>query len=160
MSIKIGDRIPSITFKHLGSDGMEDISTEDLFDGKKVILFAVPGAFTPTCSAKHVPGFLAHADQIREKGVDNIVCLSVNDPFVMDAWGKDRGTGNNILMLGDGNGDFTRAIDLSLDLSGNGLGSRSQRYAMIVENGTVTALEVEDGPGLNLSSAENIVNKL
>ena len=160
MSIKIGDRIPSITFKHLGPDGMEDISTEDLFDGKKVILFAVPGAFTPTCSAKHVPGFLAHADQIREKGVDNIVCLSVNDPFVMDAWGKDRGTGNNILMLGDGNGDFTRAIDLSLDLSGNGLGSRSQRYAMIVENGTVTALEVEDGPGLNLSSAENIVNKL
>ena len=160
MSIKIGDKIPSITFKHLGSDGMEDISTKDLFDGKKIVLFAVPGAFTPTCSAKHVPGFLEHATEIREKGVDNIVCLSVNDPFVMDAWGKDRGTGDDILMLGDGNGDFTRAIDLGLDGSGFGLGSRSQRYAMIVENGTVTALEVEDGPGLSVSSAENIVNKL
>ena len=160
MTIKVGDKVPSITFKHLGSDGMADISTKDLFEGKKVVLFAVPGAFTPTCSAKHVPGFLEHAAEIKKKGVDQIVCLSVNDAFVMDAWGKDRGTGNNILMLADGNGDFTRAIDLGLDGSGFGLGARSQRYAMIVENGTVTALEVEDGPGLSVSSAENIVSKL
>ena len=160
MKIKIGDKIPSITFKHLGPDGMEDISTKSLFDGKKIVLFAVPGALTPTCSTKHVPGFLEHAAEITAKGVDKIVCLSVNDPFVMDAWGKDQGTGDNILMLGDGNGDFTRAIDLGLDGSGFGLGARSQRYAMIVENGTVTALEIEDGPGLTVSSAQNIVSKL
>lgn len=160
MTIKIGDKVPSIAFKHLGPDGMEDISTQQIFDGKKIVLFAVPGAFTPTCSAKHVPGFLEHATEIKNKGVDQIVCLSVNDPFVMDAWGKDRGTGESILMLGDGNGDFTRAIDLGLDGSGVGLGARSQRYAMIVENGTVTALEIEDGPGLTVSSAENILSKL
>ena len=160
MTIKVGDKIPAITFKHLGSNGMEDISTKDLFEGKKVVLFAVPGAFTPTCSTKHVPGFLEYATEIKNKGVDKIVCLSVNDAFVMDAWGKDQGTGENILMLADGNGDFTRAIDLGVDGSGFGLGARSQRYAMIVENGTVTALEVEDGPGLGVSSAENIVGKL
>ena len=160
MVIKVGDKVPAITFKHLGSNGMEDISSKDLFEGKKVVLFAVPGAFTPTCSTKHVPGFLEHATEIKNKGVDKIVCLSVNDAFVMDAWGKDQGTGENILMLADGNGDFTRAIDLGLDGSGFGLGARSQRYAMIVENGTVTALEVEDGPGLGVSSAENIVGKL
>lgn len=160
MTIKVGEKVPEISFKHLGSEGMEDISTSDVFTGKKVVLFAVPGAFTPTCSAKHVPGFLEHAVEIHGKGVDQIVCLSVNDPFVMDAWAKDRGTENKILMLGDGNGDFTKAIDLSLDGSGFGLGARSQRYAMIVEDGTVTTLEIEDGPGLSVSSAENILSKL
>ena len=160
MTIKVGEKIPKIAFKHMGDGGMEDISTDDIFTGKKVVLFAVPGAFTPTCSAKHVPGFLEHASEIGSKGVDQIVCLSVKDPFVMDAWGKDRGTGNDILMLGDGNGDFTNKIGLSMDGSGFGLGTRSQRYAMIVEDGTVTALEIEDGPGLSVSSEENILSKL
>ena len=108
MTIKVGDKIPSVTLKHLGEDGMEDLSTDDLLRDKKTVLFAVPGAFTPTCSAQHVPGFLTHASEIKGKGVDQIICLSVNDAFVMDAWGKDRGTGEKILMLGDGNGDLTR----------------------------------------------------
>lgn len=160
MSIKIGEKIPSVMLKHLGPDGMEDIDTNELFSNKKTVLFAVPGAFTPTCSAQHVPGFLKHASEIKKRGVDQIICLSVNDAFVMDAWGKDRETGDEILMIGDGNGDLTRAIDLTLDGSGFGLGIRSQRYAMIIEDGTITALEVEEGPGLNNSSAENILSKL
>ena len=160
MTIKVGDKIPSVILKHLGADGMEDISTDDLLSNKKTVLFAVPGAFTPTCSAQHVPGFLAQASAIKAKGVDQIVCLSVNDAFVMNSWGKDRGTGEEILMLGDGNGDLTRAMDLTLDGSGFGLGIRSQRYAMIIQDGSVTALEVEEGPGLNNSSAENILGKL
>ena len=160
MTIKVGDKIPSVTLKHLGADGMEDLNTDDLLRDKKTVLFAVPGAFTPTCSAQHVPGFLTHASQIKEKGVDQIICLSVNDAFVMNAWGKDRGTGDEILMLGDGNWDLTRGMDLTLDGSGFGLGIRSQRYAMIIQNGSVTALEIEEGPGLNNSSAENILSKL
>ncbi|SVE02337.1 uncharacterized protein METZ01_LOCUS455191, partial [marine metagenome] len=122
MTIKVGDKIPSVTLKHLGADGMEDLSTDDLLRDKKTVLFAVPGAFTPTCSAQHVPGFLTHASEIKEKGVDQIICLSVNDAFVMNAWGKDRGTGEEILMLGDGNGDLTSLMDLTLDGSGFGLG--------------------------------------
>ena len=160
MTIKVGDKIPSVTLKHLGEDGMEDLSTDDLLRDKKTVLFAVPGAFTPTCSAQHVPGFLTHASEIKGKGVDQIICLSVNDAFVMNAWGKDRGTGERILMLGDGNGDLTRSMDLTLDGSGFGLGIRSQRYAMIIQDGSVTALEIEEGPGLNNSSAENILSKL
>ena len=160
MAIKVGEKIPSVILKHLGPDGMNDIDTNDLLSNKKTVLFAVPGAFTPTCSAQHVPGFLAHASEIKEKGIDQIICLSVNDAFVMDAWGKDRGAGDEILMLGDGNGDLTRALDLTLDGSGFGLGLRSQRYAMIIDDGTVTALEVEEGPGLNNSSAESILSKL
>ena len=160
MTIKVGDKIPSVTLKHLGADGMEDLSTDDLLRDKKTVLFAVPGAFTPTCSAQHVPGFLTHASEIKEKGVDQIICLSVNDAFVMNAWGNDRGTGEEILMLGDGNGDLTRLMDLTLDGSGFGLGIRSQRYAMIIQDGSVTALEIEEGPGLNNSSAENILGKL
>ena len=160
MAIKVGDKIPSVTLKHLGEDGMEEINTEDLLKNKKTVLFAVPGAFTPTCSAQHVPGFLKHTEEFKQKGVDQIICLSVNDAFVMDAWGKDRETGNEIIMLGDGNGDLTRSMDLTLDGSGFGLGFRSQRYAMIIEDGTVKALEVEQGPGLNNSSAENILTKL
>ena len=160
MTIKVGDKIPSVTLKHLSSDGMEDLNTDDLLRDKKTVLFAVPGAFTPTCSAQHVPGFLTHASQLKEKGVDEIICLSVNDAFVMDAWSKDRGTGEDILMLADGNGDLTRAMDLTLDGSGFGLGVRSQRYAMIIQDGTVTTLEIEEGPGLNNSSAENILSKL
>ena len=160
MTIQVGDKLPQITVSTMTEEGPKPVSMDELCAGKKVVLFAVPGAFTPTCSAKHVPGFLEHAVAIQDKGVDQIVCLSVNDPFVMDAWAKDRGTENKILMLGDGNGDFTKAIDLSLDGSGFGLGARSQRYAMIVEDGTITTLEVEDGPGLSVSSAENILSKL
>ena len=159
MSISVGDTLPDVTLKTNGDNGPEDLGTGDFFKGRKVVLFAVPGAFTPGCSNTHMPGFVVSADTILEKA-DHIACMAVNDAFVMDAWGKDRGTGNNILMLADGNGDFTRAIDLGLDGSGFGLGARSQRYAMIVENGTVTALEVEDGPGLSVSSEENIVSKL
>ena len=160
MTIKVGDKVPSITFKHLGSDGMEDISTKDLFEGKKVVLFAVPGAFTPTCSAKHVPGFLEHAAEIKSKGVDKIVCLSVNDAFVMDAWGKDRGTGNNILMLADGNGDFTKAVGLTLDGSGFGMGLRSQRYSMLVKDGVVQQLNVEKGGAFEVSDADTLLGQL
>ncbi len=157
MTIKVGDKLPSVTFKNLGPDGMEEITTEELFGGKKAVLFAVPGAFTPTCSAKHVPGFMSHAGALKDKGIEAIVCLSVNDPFVMAAWAKDVGSGAAITMVADGNGDFTRAVGLTMDGSGFGLGERSQRYAMVVDDGTITKLAVEDGPGLDVSSAENIL---
>jgi len=160
MAIKVGDKIPSVTLKVMAASGIEDITTDALFGGKKVVLFAVPGAFTPTCSAKHVPGFVAHAAEIKGKGVDTIACLSVNDVFVMDAWGKDQNVGDAVVMLADGNGDLTRAVDLELDGSGFGLGKRSQRYAMIVDDGTVTMLAVEDSPGLDVSSAEAVLSKL
>ncbi len=157
MTIKVGDKLPSVTFKSLGPDGMEEITTEELFGGKKAVLFAVPGAFTPTCSAKHVPGFMSHATALKDKGIDAIVCLSVNDPFVMAAWAKDVGSTDAITMVADGNGDFTRAVGLSMDGSGFGLGERSQRYAMVVDGGSISKLAVEDGPGLDVSCAENIL---
>ncbi len=160
MAIKTGDKVPPVTLKAMGSDGLVDVSTDDFFGGKKVVLFAVPGAFTPTCSAKHVPGFTANAAAIKAKGVDTIACLSVNDAFVMAAWGKDLNVGDDVTMLADGNGDFTRAVGLGFDGSGYGLGERSQRYAMIVDDGTVTTLAVEDGPGLDVSSAEAMLAKL
>ena len=158
MTIKVGDKVPSITFKHLGSDGMEDISTKDLFEGKKIVLFAVPGAFTPTCSAKHVPGFLEHAAEIKSKGVDKIVCLSVNDAFVMDAWQKDQNA-EHITMLADGNAEFTKALGMVLDASGFGMGTRSKRFAMIVNDGIVEYLGVDD-KGVDKSSAETVIAHL
>jgi len=145
--------------KMMGEKGPQDISTADLFNGKKVVLFAVPGAFTPTCSAAHLPGFVVNADKIKAKGVDSIVCVSVNDAFVMDAWSKDKNA-EEIMMVGDGNGDFTEAMGLVLDGSGFGLGKRSQRYAMIVEDGVITTLNVETGPAFELSSAEKILEAL
>ena len=160
MAIKVGEKVPSVTLKYMNQDGMQEISTDDLLGGKKVVLFALPGAFTPTCSAKHLPGFVQGAGAIKAKGVDTIACLSVNDAFVMDAWGKDQGAGDNVMMLADGNADFTRAVGLELDASGFGMGTRSQRYAMIVDDGTVKALAVEDGPGLDVSSAEKILAQL
>jgi len=153
MTVKVGDKVPSATMKMMGEKGPQDISTADLFGGKKVVLFAVPGAFTPTCSAAHLPGFVVNADKIKAKGVDAIVCVSVNDAFVMDAWSKDKNA-EEIMMVGDGNGDFTEAMGLVLDGSGFGLGKRSQRYAMIVEDGVITTLNVETGPAFELSSAE------
>ena len=161
MTIQVGDKIPSATLYHMTADGPAEISTADLFGGKKVVLFAVPGAYTPTCSAKHVPGFLKHAAEIRDKGVDTIACLSVNDAFVMGAWAQDQGVDGEILMLADGSGAFTKAAGMELDLAARGLGVRSHRYAMIVEDGVVAALHLEENPGeLSNSSAEAILAAL
>jgi peroxiredoxin len=161
MTIKEGDKLPEVTLHHMTENGPTPITTSELFGGKKSVLFAVPGAFTPGCSMQHLPGFVSNSDEILSKGVDQIVCLSVNDSFVMDAWGKDKGTGDKILMLGDGNGDFTEATGLTMDGSGFGLGSRSLRYSMIVDDNSVTKLNLESNPGeIAESSAENILEKL
>lgn len=159
MSIKVGDPIPTSTLSMMTDTGPEPLSTNELFADKKVVLFAVPGAFTPTCSAKHLPGFVEHAEAILAKGVDAIACMAVNDVFVMHAWGKSAGA-EHILMLADGNGDFTRALGLELDATTFGMGHRSQRFALIVENGRVTDLFVE-GPGeFRVSSADHVLSKL
>lgn len=159
MALQVGDKIPEVTMKVMGEKGPQDLSTEALFAGKKVVLFAVPGAFTPTCSAAHLPGFVVNADKIKEKGVDSVVCLSVNDAFVMGAWAKDRNA-EELIMAADGNGDFTKAMGLEMDGSGFGLGTRSQRYALIAEDGVISTLNVESGPGLDVSSAETILAAL
>lgn len=156
MAIQQGDKIPSCTLKVMGENGPEDITTDSIFGGKKVVMFAVPGAFTPGCSMTHLPGFVVNADKIKAKGVDSIVCVSVNDAFVMGAWGKDQNA-EELIMLADGNGELTSALGLELDGSGFGLGTRSQRYSMIVEDGTVSALNVEPGAGVDVSSAENVL---
>jgi peroxiredoxin len=159
MSIQTGDKVPSTTLKTMGSEGPTDISTDEIFTGKKVVLFAVPGAFTPGCSLTHLPGYVVHADTIKAKGVDTIVCMSVNDAFVMGAWGEAQNA-SEILMLADGNGDLTAALGLELDGSGFGMGKRSQRFAMIVEDGTVTHLNVEPAGGVDVSSAETMMELL
>ncbi|MCP5146828.1 MAG: peroxiredoxin [Pseudomonadales bacterium] len=156
MTIKVGDKIPSSTLKTMGDKGPTDITTEEIFAGKKVLLFAVPGAFTPGCSITHLPGYVVNADKIKARGVDTIACMAVNDAFVMDAWGKSQNA-EELLMLGDGNGDFTAALGLELDGRGFGLGTRSQRFAMLVEDGTVKHLNVEQGPGVDVSSAETMM---
>ena len=157
--IKVGDTIPAGTFKVMGAEGPADVTTDELFGGKKTVLFAVPGAFTPTCSAAHLPGFVVNADAIKAKGVDNIVCMSVNDVFVMGAWG-DAQNAENIIMAADGNGEFAEALGLTLDGSGFGMGTRSQRFALIADDGVVSHLALEDGPGLEHSSAEAIMAQL
>lgn len=159
MAIKEGDKLPDASMFTMADGRPKKVSTADLFAGKKVVVFAVPGAYTPTCSLAHLPGFVAYADKIKAKGVDSIVCLSVNDAFVMDSWGKDKNA-EELLMVGDGNGDFTRAIGLEMDGSGFGLGSRSQRYAMIVEDGVVKKLNVEAGGKFEVSKAEAILEAL
>jgi peroxiredoxin len=146
MAIEVGDRLPAVNLKQLTADGIKDVSIAELTGGKKVVLFAVPGAFTPACSEKHLPGFLDQAEAIRAKGVDAIVCVAVNDPFVVSAWEKARNVGGRIQMLSDGNAEFARALGLHFDGSGFGLGTRSKRYAMIVEDGTVRTLLIEDVP--------------
>lgn len=156
MPIKVGDKLPASTVYHMTAAGPEGISTEDLFGGKKVVMFALPGAFTPTCSASHLPGFIANSDKIMAKGVDEIVCLSVNDAFVMDAWGKTHNA-EDIHMVGDGSAEFTRAVGLELDATSRGLGIRSQRYAMVLNDGVVTALHVEEPGKFDVSSAESIL---
>lgn len=159
MAIEEGGRLPEATMHMIRDGAPAAVTTSELFSGKKVVLFAVPGAYTPTCSEQHLPGFVANADAIRGRGVDSIVCVAVNDAFVMDAWGQERDAGG-ITMVGDGNGDFTRALGLEMDGRGFGLGTRSQRYAMVVEDGTVTKLAVE-GPGqFDVSRAEAILEAL
>lgn len=161
MAIKVGDTLPlDVKLKEMGDGGPRDVSVAHVFKGRKVVLFAVPGAFTPTCSMKHLPGFVEQAAAIRQKGVDDIVCLSVNDAFVMGAWGEQQQAKGKVRMLADGNGEFTRAVGLSVDASGFGMGVRSQRYAMIVDDGRVKELFVEPGPGLNVSSAASVLAKL
>lgn len=159
MSIQEGDRLPNATLRIMHDGRPAKVPVNDLVLGKKVVIFAVPGAFTPTCSEQHLPGFVRHADAIKAKGVDEIVCVAVNDVFVMDAWGREQDA-EDIVMASDGNGEFTQAIGLVLDGSSFGLGNRSERYAMIVEDGTVTKLAVE-GPGkFEVSNAESILNVL
>jgi peroxiredoxin len=159
MAISIGDRIPNVVMNEMTSDGPGELSSEELFSGKKVVLFALPGAFTPTCSASHLPGFVASADKIKAKGVDDIVCLSVNDAWVMDAWGKAQNA-DEIHMVADGSANFTQAVGLVLDRTQAGMGIRSQRYAMVVEDGVVTALNVEEPGKLEKSSAEAMLSLL
>jgi len=159
MSIKTGDRVPSATLKKMGEKGPENLTTDAIFAGKKVVLFAVPGAFTPTCSAAHLPGYVVNAHKFREKGVDTIACMSVNDAFVMGAWGKAQNA-EEILMLADGNAEFTKALGLTLDGTGFGMGLRSQRFAMVVEDGVVKQLAVEPAGGLDVSAAEKVLAAL
>ena len=160
MTIKTGDKIPSATLREMTPDGPKPVTTDELFAGKKVALFALPGAFTPTCSAKHVPGFVQNEAALKSKGVDEIVCVSVNDAFVMGAWGKDQGAGGKVRMLADGNGEFTRALGLTMDASKFGMGERSQRYSMIVDNGVVKTLNVEQPGAFEVSSAEHMLGQL
>ena len=160
MTIKVGDQVPSATLREMTSDGPKPVSTDDLFSGKKVALFALPGAFTPTCSAKHVPGFVQNSAALKEKGIDTIACVSVNDAFVMGAWSKDQGAGDKVRMLADGNGEFTRAVGLVMDGSKFGMGERSQRYSMVVDNGVVKSLNVEQPGAFEVSSAEHMLGQL
>lgn len=160
MTIKVGDKLPSATLTTWGASGPQPITAEELTKGKTVALFALPGAFTPTCSAKHVPGFKAKAAELRAKGVDTIACVSVNDVFVMKAWGEDQKVGSDILMLADGNADFTRAMGLEMDGSKFGMGTRSQRYSLVAKDGVVTELNVEQGGEFKVSSAEYMLAQL
>lgn len=160
MSIQAGEKMPSGTFGVMTDSGPGGISTNDLFTGKKVILVSVPGAFTPTCSMNHLPGFVDHADEILAKGVDTIACMAVNDTFVMDAWGKDRGVGDKVVMLADGNGEYAQALGLELDASGFGMGTRGQRFALIVDDGVATHVAVEAPGQLDVSSAEALLEAL
>ncbi len=160
MTIKVGDKLPSVTLTQATAEGPKPVNTDAFFAGKKVALFAVPGAFTPTCSAKHLPGFKQLAGDIKKKGVDEIACLSVNDAFVMRAWAEDQAVGEDIVMLGDGNGDFTRAVGLEMDGSKFGMGGRSQRYSMIVDNGVVKELNVEEAGEFKVSAADYMLARL
>ncbi len=160
MAIQVGDKIPSLTLQRKAEEGVTDITTDELFGGKKVALFALPGAFTPTCSAAHLPGYVVKADELKDKGVDSIVCLSVNDAFVMDAWGEQHNVEDRVMMIADGSADFTRAVGLDLDLSQRGMGTRSQRYAMVVNDGVVELLNIEAPMKFEVSDADTILNSL
>ncbi|MFN4177573.1 peroxiredoxin [Phenylobacterium sp.] len=160
MTIKVGDKLPNVTLTQATAEGPRPVSSEDFFKGKTVALFAVPGAFTPTCSAKHLPGFKQEASAIKAKGVDEIACISVNDAFVMRAWAEDQAVGEDIVMLADGNGDFTKAVGLDFDGAKFGMGPRSQRYSMIVKDGVVAELNVEQPGEFKVSSADYLLAQL
>ena len=160
MAISVGDRIPDVTLRTMTEDGPTAVQSGEVLGKGKVVLFAVPGAFTPTCSDHHLPGFVLRADDLAAKGVDTIACLAVNDAFVMGAWGEAQGADGKVLMLADGNGEFTAEVGLEMDGSGFGLGTRSQRYAAIIEDGVVTDLAVESAPGLDVSSVESVMGRL
>ena len=160
MTIKPGDKIPNAEFSVMTGDGQQKLSSDVIFAGRKVVLFAVPGAFTPTCSMNHLPGFLRHVDDIKAKGVDTIACTSVNDVHVMNAWGKQSGADGKIMMLADGNGDFAKAVGLAYDLKAAGMGERSKRYSMIIDNGVVKTVNVEEKSGVNVSGADTILEQL
>ena len=160
MAIKAGERMPAGTLKRMTREGPKDLSTDELFKGKLVVLFSVPGAFTPTCDAKHLPGFVQLADQLHARGVDTIACMAVNDVFVMNAWGKASGVGDKILMLADGNGDYARALGLELDASKFGMGTRGQRFALIVRDAVATHVDVEAPGQFKVSAAEYVLGQL
>ena len=160
MTIVVGDKLPEATLKCIGTDGVVNIEVGKHFSNKKIVLFSVPGAFTPTCSAKHLPGFVEYSSDILAKGVNEIICISVNDPFVMNAWEKDQNSKGKVTLLADGNGDFTESLGLSFDGSGFGLGKRGQRFVMIVDNGVVSHLAIEEAGAFEVSSAESVIKAL
>ena len=161
MTIKVGDKVPSATLRYLSPEGPKEITTDELFRGKKVALFAVPGAFTPTCSQRHLPGYVEKAADLKGKGIDTIACVAVNDVFVMDAWGKSQNCGDKVMMLADGSGEFAKALGMELDMRSRGLGVRSQRYSMLVDNGTVKSLNLEAQPGqVEASGADAMLKSL
>jgi peroxiredoxin len=160
MAIKVGDKIPSVTLHYLTPEGMRSVPSDEFFAGKKVAVFGLPGAYTRTCSSRHLPGYVTNAETLKKKGIDGVACVSVNDAFVMDAWGKEHGAPGKVTMLGDGSAEFTEAIGLSVDRRSAGMGIRSQRYSMIVDNVVVTALHVEPSGEYGVSSAEAMLEKL
>ena len=160
MAIQVGDKVPAVNLRVLTAEGPKEVTSDELFGGKKVAFFAVPGAFTPTCSQRHLPGYVEKASDIKAKGVDTVACVAVNDVFVMNAWGKSQNVGDKVMMLADGSGDFTRAVGLELDATRNGLGKRSQRYSMLVDNGVVKALNIEAPGQFDVSSAEAMIKGL
>lgn len=160
MAVKVGDRVPSTTLRYLTKEGMQSVSSNDFFKGKKVALFALPGAYTRTCSSRHLPGYVQNAQAMKQKGIDTIACLSVNDAFVMDAWGKEHGADDKVVMLGDGSCEFTKAMGLTVDRISAGMGTRSQRYSMIVDDGVIKELNVEPSGEYGVSSAEAMLQRL
>jgi peroxiredoxin len=160
MTISVGDRVPSVTLTKVTADGPDQVSSEDYFAGRKVALFSVPGAFTPTCSAKHLPGYVENAEALKAKGVDEIACTAVNDAFVMKAWGKDAGSDATVTMLADGNGEFAKAVGLEMDGSKFGLGQRGQRFSMLVNDGVIEQLNIEAPGEFKVSSAEHLLSEI
>ena len=160
MSINVGDKVPNINFTTMTADGPSPVSYDDLFAGKRVALFSVPGAFTPTCSLQHLPGFIEKASELTAKGIDTIACMAVNDVFVMDAWGKSQDAGDKVLMLADGNGEFTSALGLDLDATGFGMGTRGQRFSLVINDGTVEVVNIEDGGEFRVSSCDYMIDQL
>jgi peroxiredoxin len=160
MTIKAGDRMPAGSFKTMSKDGPRDLSTDELFKGKKVVLFSVPGAFTPTCDAKHLPGFLQLADQFKAKGIDTVACMAVNDVFVMSAWGKASGAGDKVVMLADGNGEYAKALGLTMDASRFGMGTRGQRFAIVADDGVAKQVLIEAPGEFKVSAADHVLGMI